>query len=115
VTYSNRAKTKRLGVAAALIERHGAVSAPVARAMALGIRRTSGADIGIAVTGVAGPGGGTARKPVGLVYIAVARGRGAAVGRFSFAGGRSQVKFQSSQKALDLVRKSLRPRPPKAL
>jgi len=115
VTYSNRAKTRRLGVPAALIERHGAVSAPVARAMALGILRTSGADIGLAVTGVAGPGGGTARKPVGLVYIAVARGRGAAVERCSFAGGRSQVKFQSSQKALDLVRKSLRPRPPKAV
>ncbi|HOW85429.1 MAG TPA: competence/damage-inducible protein A [Candidatus Aminicenantes bacterium] len=115
VTYSNRAKTKRLGVPAALIERCGAVSAPVARAMALGIRRTSGADIGLAVTGVAGPGGGTARKPVGLVYIAVAGGRGAAVERCSFAGGRSYVKFQSSQKALDLVRKSLRPRPAKAL
>jgi nicotinamide-nucleotide amidase len=115
VTYSNRAKTERLGVPAALIERHGAVSAPVARAMALGIRRTSGADIGVAVTGVAGPGGGTARKPVGLVYIALARGRGAAVERCLFSGGRSQVKFQSSQKALDLVRKSLRPRPSKAL
>ncbi|MEN6559737.1 MAG: competence/damage-inducible protein A [Acidobacteriota bacterium] len=115
VTYSNRAKTKRLGVPTALIERHGAVSAPVARAMALGIRRTAGADIGLAVTGVAGPGGGTARKPVGLVYIAVARGRGAAVECCRFAGGRSQVKFQSSQKALDLIRKSLLPRPPKAL
>ena len=67
VVYSNRAKIRRLGVPAALIEKHGAVSAPVARAMALGVRKTSGADIGVAVTGVAGPGGGTARKPVGLV------------------------------------------------
>jgi len=115
VVYSNRAKTRRLGVPAALIERHGAVSAQVARAMALGIRKTSGADIGIAVTGVAGPGGGTPRKPVGLVYVAVARGRGTRVLRNLFFGGRAQVKFQSSQKALDLVRKTLAPAPRKAL
>jgi nicotinamide-nucleotide amidase len=110
VVYSNRAKVRRLGVPAALIERHGAVSAPVARAMAEGIRRTSGADLGLAVTGVAGPGGGTPRKPVGLVYVALARQRGTAVVRSLFAGGRSQVKFQSSQKALDLVRKALTPK-----
>jgi nicotinamide-nucleotide amidase len=115
VVYSNRAKTLRLGVPAALIDRHGAVSAPVARAMALGIRKTSGADIGVAVTGVAGPGGGTARKPVGLVYIALARGRGAAVSRHLFFGGRTQVKFQSSQKALDIVRKTLTARTKMAL
>ncbi len=115
VVYSNRAKTRRLGVPAALIDRHGAVSAPVARAMALGVRKTSGADIGIAATGVAGPGGGTARKPVGLVYIALARGRGAAVSRHLFFGGRTQVKFQSSQKALDIVRKTLTARTGMAL
>ncbi|HMA52935.1 MAG TPA: competence/damage-inducible protein A [Acidobacteriota bacterium] len=115
VVYGNRAKTRRLGVPAALIEKHGAVSAPVARAMALGIRKTSGADIGIAVTGVAGPGGGTPRKPVGLVYVAIARSRGTKVLRSLFFGGRAQVKFQSSQKALDLVRKTLAPPPEKAL
>lgn len=115
VVYSDRAKTRRLGVPAALIEKHGAVSAPVARAMALGIRKTSGADVGVAVTGVAGPGGGTARKPVGLVYISLAHGRGAAVVHNLFFGGRAQVKFQSSQKALDLVRKTLTPRSRKAL
>jgi competence/damage-inducible protein CinA-like protein len=115
VVYGNRAKTRRLGVPSALIERHGAVSAQVARAMALGIRKTSGADIGIAVTGVAGPGGGTPRKPVGLVYVAIARGRGTKVLRNLFFGGRAQVKFQSSQKALDLVRKTLAPAPGKAL
>lgn len=107
VTYSNRAKIRRLGVPEALIEKHGAVSAQVARAMALGIRRTSGADLGLAVTGIAGPGGGTPRKPVGLVYVALARRRGTAVIRILFSGGRTQVKFQSSQKALDLVRKAL--------
>jgi len=107
VVYSNRAKARRLGVPAGLIERHGAVSGQVARAMADGVRRTSGADLGLAVTGVAGPGGGTARKPVGLVYFALARARGVAVERHIFAGGRSQVKLQSSQKALDIVRKTL--------
>jgi nicotinamide-nucleotide amidase len=115
VVYGNGAKTRRLGVPAALIEKHGAVSAPVARAMALGIRKTSGADIGIAVTGVAGPGGGTSLKPVGLVYIAIARGRGTRVLRNLFFGGRTQVKFQASQKAFDLVRKTLAPTRGKAL
>jgi nicotinamide-nucleotide amidase len=115
VVYSNRAKTRRLGVPEALIKKHGAVSAEVARAMAMGIRRTSGADLGLAVTGVAGPGGGTPRKPVGLVYVALARKRGTAVVRSLFSGGRSQVKFQSSQKALDLVRKALNPGTAKSL
>ncbi len=107
VVYGNGSKVRRLGVPARLIERHGAVSAPVARAMAAGIRRTAGADFGLAVTGVAGPGGGTVRKPVGLVYFALARARGVAVERHIFAGGRSAVKFQASQKALDMLRKAL--------
>jgi PncC family amidohydrolase len=83
--------------------------------MALGIRRTSGADLGLAVTGIAGPGGGTARKPVGLVYFALARARGVAVERHVFAGGRSAVKLQASQKALDILRKKLTARAGKAL
>jgi competence/damage-inducible protein CinA-like protein len=107
VVYGDRAKTRRLGVPKALIGKHGAVSAAVARAMAAGIRRTSGADLGVAVTGIAGPDGGTPRKPVGLVYIALARRRGTTVVRSLFFGRREDVKFQSSQKALDLVRKSL--------
>jgi nicotinamide-nucleotide amidase len=115
VVYGNAAKKKRLGVPGALIDRHGAVSAAVARSMALGIRKTSGADLGLAVTGVAGPGGGTARKPVGLVYVALAGRRGVAVHRNLFFGGRADVKFQSSQKALDIVRKSLTNRPKKVL
>jgi nicotinamide-nucleotide amidase len=73
VTYSNDAKTRLLGVPAALITAHGAVSGEVARAMAEGAIANSGADLAIAVTGVAGPGGGTAAKPVGLVHCAVAR------------------------------------------
>lgn len=115
VVYSNAAKTRRLGVPKALLDRHGAVSAATARAMALGVRRTSGADLGLAVTGVAGPDGGTARKPVGLVYIALAHDKGAAVHRNLFFGGRAQVKYQSSQKALDVLRKFLIKRSQKAL
>jgi len=107
VVYSNRAKTRRLGVPPALLDKHGAVSAAVARAMALGVRKTSGADLGLSVTGIAGPDGGTARKPVGLVYIALADGKRVTVHKELFFGGRGQVKFQSSQKALDILRKFL--------
>jgi nicotinamide-nucleotide amidase len=115
VVYANRAKVRRLGVPARLIERHGAVSAPVARAMAAGVRKTAGADYGLAVTGVAGPGGGTARKPVGLIHFALAHARGTAVERHIFAGGRSAIKFQASQKALDMLRKALINGAPKAV
>ncbi len=72
VAYANAAKTRRLGVPPGLLARHGAVSAEAAEAMAQGVRRSAGADWGLAVTGVAGPGGGSARKPVGLVYLGVA-------------------------------------------
>jgi nicotinamide-nucleotide amidase len=115
VVYSNAAKMRRLGVPRALLDKHGAVSAAVARAMALGVRRTSRADLGLSVTGIAGPDGGTARKPVGLVYIALAHDKGAAVHRNLFFGGRAQVKFQSSQRALDLLRKFLIKGRPKAV
>ena len=79
VTYSNEAKTEMLGVPAELIARHGAVSEEVARAMAEGALQHSRADIAVAVTGVAGPGGGTAARPVGLVHLAAARRGGAAM------------------------------------
>lgn len=115
VVYSNIAKTRRLGVPGALLDKHGAVSAAVARAMALGVRKTARADLGVSVTGVAGPDGGTARKPVGLVYIALAHDKGVAVHRNLFFGGRAQVKFQSSQKALDILRKFLIKGRPKAV
>ena len=115
VVYANEAKIRRLALPAGLLARHGAVSAPVARAMALGIRSTSGADFGLAVTGIAGPGGGTPAKPVGLVYIALARRGRVEVERRIFSGGRDNVKFQSSQKALDMLRKSLIKLPAKVL
>lgn len=72
VAYANAAKTRRLGVPSSLLARHGAVSAETAEAMAQGVRRSAGADWGLAVTGIAGPGGGSAHKPVGLAYLGVA-------------------------------------------
>jgi len=107
VSYSDEAKEMLLGVPASLIRRNGAVSEPVAAAMARGIRRRAGSDFGLAITGVAGPGGGTAAKPVGLVFTAIADRSGVAVERNLFFGTRDIIKFQSSQKALDLLRRRL--------
>jgi nicotinamide-nucleotide amidase len=107
VAYSNAAKVDLLGVEPNLIEAHGAVSLPVARAIATGIRRRARADIGLAVTGIAGPSGGTPDKPVGLVFIALAWPGGVEVRKNLFPGKREQVKLQSAQKALDMVRRHL--------
>lgn len=105
VVYSNAAKAELLGVPGALIEAHGAVSEPVARAMAEGALSASRADITIAVTGVAGPGGGTAAKPVGLVHIAAARRGWATVHRECRFGdlGRSAVRSATVDEALILA------------
>ncbi|MBI5257109.1 MAG: CinA family protein [Burkholderiales bacterium] len=92
VSYSNAAKTELLGVPAALIEAHGAVSEPVARAMAAGARARSQAEWAVAVTGVAGPGGGTAAKPVGLVWLAWAGPDGVEAECHRFAGDRAAVR-----------------------
>jgi nicotinamide-nucleotide amidase len=107
VTYSNSAKRKILGVPSSLIEIHGAVSPPVALAMARGVRRRSRADYGLAITGIAGPTGGTAEKPVGLVFTALAWRGGTEVQKNQFLGRREQVKIQSAQKALDMLRRRL--------
>ena len=111
VAYSNAAKIAWLGVAADTIAEHGAVSEPVAVAMAEGICEGSGTEVGVGVTGVAGPGGGSDRKPVGTVCIAVVRrqapGPTARVRTFQFLGGRELVKFQASQAALDMIRRWL--------
>ena len=107
VTYSNDAKIELLGVPAGLIEQHGAVSEPVALAMAEGIRSRAAVDVGVGVTGIAGPGGGTAEKPVGMVAIAAAVAGTSRSRTFTFIGGRDQVKFQASQAALDMVRRML--------
>jgi len=109
VTYSNAAKEECLGVPSALLAQHGAVSEAVARAMAEGALAHSHADIAVAVTGMAGPGGGSAAKPVGLVHLAAAR-RGAATlhreCRFG-AIGRSDIRLRSVAAALELVRQTL--------
>ncbi len=104
VCYSNRAKVEMLGVPAELIETHGAVSEPIARAMAEGIRARAAVDVAVAVTGIAGPGGGSAQKPVGTVFIAAIVGDETRARAFQFLGGRDLVKFQAAQSALNMVR-----------
>ncbi len=110
VTYSDQAKTEMLAVPAALIEAHGAGSEPVARAMAEGALENSRAEIGVAVTGVAGPGGGTAAKPVGLVFVAAARRPGQTrVECHRFAGDRQAVRGATVAAALRLCRAMIAP------
>ncbi len=103
VTYSNRAKTLFLAVPKDVIEKRGAVSNEVARSMAEGARNATGADIGLAVTGIAGPTGGTMEKPVGTVYIGVSCSAGTFVRHFLFTGTRRRIKNQTSEAALSLV------------
>ena len=108
VAYSNHAKVAGLGVDADLLEANGAVSEAVADAMAQGARSRAGVDVGLGVTGVAGPGGGSADKPVGTVWVALA-GPGSArrARRLQLPGERDRVKFQASQAALDMLRRAL--------
>lgn len=105
VTYSNQAKQELLGVPEALLIRHGAVSREVACAMAQGALAHSGADLAVAVTGIAGPGGGTADKPVGLVHIAAARKGGDILHReYRFGDiGRTQVRIATVDAALEML------------
>lgn len=105
VTYSNRSKIELLGVPEATIARHGAVSKEVAEAMAVGVRRMAGTEVGISTTGIAGPTGGTLEKPVGLVWIGLADGNGSLAVRFTFGDDRILVKQRASQAALELVRR----------
>lgn len=105
VTYANRAKTGWLKVPATLLASHGAVSSECARSMAEGIRRAAGTDLGLAVTGIAGPDGGTAEKPVGTVYLALASAAGTRVEAFRFSGDRAQVRLRSACTALDWLRR----------
>jgi len=107
VSYSNEAKIELLGVDEQLIVEHGAVSEQVARAMAEGARAASGAGVSISTTGIAGPSGGTAAKPVGLVYIAVSSDGGTTVQRHQFMGSRLDIKLRASQVALDMLRSSM--------
>lgn len=100
VTYSNQAKIDMIGVPAELIDRHGAVSEQVARAMAEGALRNSRAQLSLAITGVAGPGGGTAEKPVGMVCFAWTNRLTTVVETQHFKGDRAQVRNQAAQHAL---------------
>lgn len=107
VSYSNRAKIELLGVSESLLKKYGAVSAQVAKAMAQGIRTRSKVDVGLSVTGIAGPGGGTTQKPVGLVYVGLATAEEAHTEEFRFHGERETIKLRSSQGALDVLRRWL--------
>ena len=104
VTYSNEAKEESLGVPSALLRKYGAVSEAVARAMADGALRHARAQLAIAVTGIAGPGGGSAEKPVGLVYVALADGHNTSSYEYRFGDvGRSQVRLATVREALKLL------------
>jgi nicotinamide-nucleotide amidase len=110
VTYTNELKTQVLGVPSGMLAEHGAVSEPVARAMAEGVRRVFHSDYGAGITGVAGPGGGSEAKPVGTVHIAVAGPDARAEHRrVRFPGDRERIRAQSAQLALDLLRRMLLP------
>lgn len=105
--YANRAKIDLLGVSESLLKKYGAVSTKVAKAMAQGIRTGSKVDVGLSVTGIAGPGGGTARKPVGLVYVGLATSKGTSTTAFRFYGERDAITLRASQAALDVLRRWL--------
>ena len=103
VTYANEAKRKALGVKKSTLKKHGAVSKKTAKEMALGALKAAKADVAIATTGIAGPGGGTLEKPVGLVYIACAVGKHVKVKKCQFDGSRSEVRNSTVETALSLV------------
>lgn len=107
IAYSNGVKEALLGVDPAALASQGAVSDTVARQMAQGVRERLGADFGVGITGIAGPTGGTAEKPVGLVYISVAGPVGTLVTRNEFSGTRSEIKVQSVRRALEMLQEQL--------
>lgn len=107
VAYADRAKEVLAGVPASLIAEHGSVSAAVARALAEGVRERLGAEAGVAITGVAGPGGGTPAKPVGTVFVAARTPDAGEVSELALPGDRAAIRERSAQAALDLLRRSL--------
>ena len=107
VSYANEVKIEQLGVPAELIEQHGAVSAEVAEAMARGARERLGVDVAVSVTGIAGPGGGSEEKPVGLVYYHAETPEGGHGSKFDFPGDRDSIRRRSVVASLHLVRRLL--------
>jgi nicotinamide-nucleotide amidase len=108
ICYSDALKTQLAGVPPALIEEHGAVSRPVAQALAEGIRARTGATLGLGITGIAGPTGGSPEKPVGLVFIGLADDRGTQVREFRFPGNRERVRLWATQMALEMIRRRIK-------
>jgi nicotinamide-nucleotide amidase len=108
LAYSNRAKTELLGVPESILRAQGAVSGACAEAMARGVATLAGTSCALAVTGIAGPDGGTTSKPVGTVFIGLVAEEQALARRFFFAGDRAAVTWQSTQAALDMLRRALR-------
>jgi PncC family amidohydrolase len=107
VAYHHKAKEKILHIPFALIARHGAVSREIAEKMASQVRKIAGADLGVGVTGIAGPSGGTKAKPAGTVFIAAANAKKTICTRFVFKGTRAQVRIQSAEKAAYLLKNLL--------
>jgi nicotinamide-nucleotide amidase len=107
VSYADSVKSAQLGVPDEILGRYGAVSAETAAAMAVGARERLGADVAVAVTGIAGPGGGTDAKPVGLVYLNVAAPEGERSADFVFPGDRESIRRRATVTALHLVRRLL--------
>ena len=112
VTYANRSKVEEVGLDPAVLERQGAVSEEAAAAMAAGAMKAARADVGVGITGIAGPDGGTPEKPVGLVFVATCGALGTQVKRNLFPGGRERVRHQATQVTLEMLRRGLRGLPP---
>jgi nicotinamide-nucleotide amidase len=107
IAYANAVKTASLGVPEEMLRQHGAVSEPVVRAMAAGARATTGARIGLAITGIAGPGGGTADKPVGTVWIACDADGDVSVRRTRLIGDRAEIRQRATQAVLEMLRRRI--------
>jgi nicotinamide-nucleotide amidase len=108
ITYSNKAKVEQLGVSQKLIDKHGAVSEQVAAAMATAAKRIAGSDFAIAITGIAGPGGGTEQKPVGLVYIALSSDNDCQTERLMLSGSREMIRTRAAVSAINMLRLKLK-------
>ena len=107
ITYANEAKVRLLGVLPETLEKYGAVSHQTACEMAQGAKKVSGSDIAVSVTGIAGPGGGTQEKPVGLVYIAIAYNNAVEFKKLNLKGNRDEVRAQTCDNVFELIRESL--------